>query len=75
MKRTSLTVVAITALTIAACAKAEEGDGTVADTMTVPGTETVDVPTQVPTTDTIVKTTDVDVDTIEGEPRDTTRRR
>lgn len=74
MKRTSFAIAAVATLTLAACAKTEDGEGTVADTMTVPGTETVDVPTTVPTTDTIVKTTEVDVDTIQGEARDTIKR-
>jgi hypothetical protein len=56
-----------------ACAKTDSDEGVTADTSLVPGTETVDVPTNVPTTDTVIRRTetDTDVDTIEGEARDT----
>ena len=63
------------ALAVAACADADNDEGTTADTAVVPGTETVDVPTNVPTTDTVVTTTETDTDTIEGDAdRDTVHR-
>ncbi len=75
MKRIAYPVAIFAALTIG-CAQAEDAGDTMADTATVPGTDVVEVPTQVPTTDTVVRTTttETDVDTIEGEARDTTRR-
>lgn len=71
--RNFLAVAALTALTFTACAKAEDGDSTVADTTAVPGTDTVDVPTVVPTTDSVIRETTVETDTIRGEGRDSVR--
>lgn len=64
------TLVLAAALGIGACGGgADESESTTADTMTVPGTDVVEVPTTVPTQDTVVRTTttETDVDTIRGE--------
>lgn len=67
-------VVCAAALGAAACEKKDDGENaTTADTMAVPSTDTVNVPTAVPTTDTVVKTTTTEVDTIRGEHKDTTK--
>jgi hypothetical protein len=62
------TLVLAAALGIGACGGgADEAESTSADTMTVPGTDVVDVPTTVPTQDTVVRTTTTETDTIRGE--------
>ena len=52
------------AVAVTGCKKNDNAENTAADTTTVKGTDTVNVPTAVPTTDTVVKTTTTDVDTI-----------
>lgn len=62
---------------VTACAGGDSGaDSTIADTSVVPGMDTVNVPTAVPTTDTLVTQKQITTDTnvIRGEGRDTTRR-
>ena len=63
------------ALAVAACADADNDEGMTADTAVVPGTETVDVQQTVPTTDTVVTTTETETDTIEGDADGDTIRR
>lgn len=75
-KRLAAVLAMMTAASVAACTGAgEDAENTTADTMTVPGTDVVEVPTTVPTQDTVVTTTTVetDTDTIRGEGVDTTR--
>ena len=74
MKYKLVVALAVASFAALGCADAENDADTTADTALVPGQETVDIPTTVPTTDTVVRTTETDVDTIEGEPRDTIRR-
>lgn len=76
MKRSILSLgIALAAFTfVGACGGADgDGDTTMADTTTMQGTDTVDVPTAVPTTDTVVKTTTVD--TLQGDAKGDTVRR
>lgn len=79
MKRSisTLSLVLAGALFVGACTKADsESDTTSADTTAVQGFDTVNVPTQVPVTDSVVTetTTTVKQDTLKGEAKDTTRR-
>ncbi|HUP90571.1 MAG TPA: hypothetical protein VM100_14525 [Longimicrobiales bacterium] len=64
-------IVCAAAVSFAACDKKDGDDNTAADTSVVQGADTVNVPTAVPTTDTIVKSTETD--TIHGEAKDTTK--
>ena len=60
--------VAALSLLVAACGGGDDTDAADADSttvQTVPGTDTITQPTVVPTTDSIVSTTDVD--TIQGQ--------
>lgn len=62
---------------VTACAGGDaDGDSTIADTTVMPGMDTINVPTAVPTTDTLVTSKQISTDTnvIRGEGRDTTRR-
>ena len=52
---------------VTACKKNDGAESSSADTTTVPGQDTVNVPTAVPTQDTVVKTTTTDVDTIHSK--------
>lgn len=80
MKRSisTLSLVLAGAVLLGACGGAGgDADTTLADTTAVQGFDTVQTPTQVPVTDSVVTTKEVDVskDTIEGQARDTTTRR
>lgn len=68
-------IAALVLVTAAACAGGDDAN-TVSDTTTMPGMDTVNVPTVVPTTDTLVteKTITTDTSVIRGEGADTTRR-
>lgn len=55
---------------VTACAGGDtDADSTASDTTTVPGMDTVNVPTAVPTTDTVITDTTVKSDTIKGATR------
>ena len=71
------------AFALTACGGGEGGEGgeiQESDTTAVSGTDTMNVPTVVPTTDSVVQTTTVETDTIrtdaqqQGGTQDTTRR-
>jgi hypothetical protein len=68
-------VAALVLVAATACAGGDDSS-TVADTTTMPGMDTVNVPVAVPTTDTLVteKTVTTDTSVIRGEGTDTTRR-
>lgn len=77
MKRSILTlgVAAATLTFAAACGTGNDGaDSVAADTATLPAMDTVNVPTTVPTTDTVITKTQTTTDTLRGDARDTTRR-
>jgi hypothetical protein len=75
-KRFAAVLALTSVVTLGACSKTEEGDeATTADTTTVQGTDVVDVPTTVPTTDTVVQTTTTETDTIHGDVDADTMRR
>jgi hypothetical protein len=58
-------------LAAGACGDREDGANTsTSDTTTVPGTDVVEQPVTVPTTDTLVTTTTTETDTIHGEADD-----
>lgn len=65
---------AVALFATAACAGGDD-DATLTDTTTIPGRDTVQVPTTVPTTDTIVTDIDVTRDTIRGDVSADTLRR
>lgn len=72
-----ITTLAVAGLVlVAGCQERREGgeETTTAETTTVRGADTVSVPTTVPTTDTVVRKTTTETDTIKGEARDTVRR-
>lgn len=64
--------IAALSMMVAACGgdEAAEGDGAVTDSTsvtTMPGTDTVSMPTVVPTTDSVVTTTTTETDTVAGQ--------
>lgn len=72
MKIRTLSILALAALAgTAACKKGDNAGGdstaTTVDTSVVQGTDTVTAPVAVPTTDTVVKTTETTTDTIKGD--------
>ena len=73
MKIRHLPVLAIAALVATtACKKNESGgdETTQKDSAVVPGTDTINQPTVVPTQDTVVKTTTTTTDTVHGQAGD-----
>jgi hypothetical protein len=67
MKRfLSLTALVAMTATLAACPGDANDDVVVQDTGLVTGFDTIQAPVQVPTTDTVVETTTIEVDTIAG---------
>lgn len=64
-KRFITAAMAVSLLGAAACSSEAEDEAVTTEIETMPGQDTVNVPTVVPTTDTIV--TEVDVDTIRSE--------
>jgi len=70
-----LAVLALAALAATAACKDKTSEGdekTTADTTVVAGQDTANVPTVVPTTDSVVTTTTTETDTIHGQAGDTT---
>lgn len=57
-------VVLCAAISLTACKKNDGDESSAADTSTVPGQDTVNMPMSVPTTDTVVTTTTTETDTI-----------
>ena len=62
-----IALVCAAAVSMTACKKNDGAENSAADTTTVKGQDTVNVPMAVPTTDTVVKTTTTDVDTIHSK--------
>jgi hypothetical protein len=69
-KRWVAALAVVGVLSAGACKRDDGSNQTVADTATVPAMDTVNQPVAVPTTDTVVKTTTVDTDTIHGDAHD-----
>lgn len=78
MKRPTTTFVfaLATFALLGACGTGDNGaDTTMADTATLPSMDTVNVPTTVPTTDTVITKTQTTTDTLHGDARTDTLRR
>ncbi len=74
VKKQFIPMLALAGLVVVGACNKGSDEKTTADTMTTTGTDTVNVPTAVPTTDTVVKQTTTTTDTIKGSAKDSVKK-